>query len=311
MCSSTPKNALEPSMPPDAFSRGGLSAKQPAIIADVHLHTHYSHGQADPLAMLQAAKRQGLSFIGFSEHSPRPAGYTYPEDYQEKLTSLLPQYVREVRAFAAQEAANGITVLLGLEVDYIPGQEAYATALCREHPYDYIIGGLHFQQNWGFDFSAADWERLDEDARFIIYRRYYEDLRDMCATGLFHIAAHPDLIKIFSIDSFKAWLDTPQAKDCVHAALSAMKKHGVIMEISSAGLRKACREIYPGPVIMAMAADLGLAVSFASDAHCTGTPAYAFDDLARYAGRYGYSHSVIVEKGKARQVPFTMPDIFS
>ena len=84
-----------------------------------------------------------------------------------------------------------------------------------------------------------------------------------------------------------------------------MKDNGVIMEISSAGLRKPCKEIYPGPKIMALAATLGLAVSFASDAHCTGTPAFAFDQLARYASGFGYTHSQIVVNGAAQTMSFS------
>lgn len=275
------------------------------ISADLHAHTHHSHGQASTEDMYLAALAKGLGIFGFSEHSPRPDGYVYPSDYQEKLNSRFEQYVREVEAMKERGKADGLTVLLGLEVDFIPGRESYAAALCSGHPFDYIIGGLHFQRTWGFDFTADDWAGLPRESRFAAYVQYYDDLAAMCRTGLFHIAAHPDLIKLFTIDSFTEWLDTAEALPRVRRTLETMKECGVIMEISSAGLRKPCKEIYPGPKIMAAASEIGLPISFGSDAHCTNTPAFAFDSLARYAASFGYTHSVVVEKGKAFSVPFT------
>ena len=68
------------------------------INADLHLHTLYSHGQNSPFEMHASAARKGLSLIGFSEHSPRPAGYDYTHEYRERLTAHFPDYIREVSA---------------------------------------------------------------------------------------------------------------------------------------------------------------------------------------------------------------------
>ncbi len=268
------------------------------------MHTHHSHGQAATEAMYRAARAKGLTIIGFSEHSPRPPGYAYPTDYQAKLNKGFPLYVDEVRRFSREGASEGVSVLLGIEVDYIPGQEAYAKSLLAEYDFDYVIGGLHFQKNWGFDFAADDWVLLPKAERFAIYSQYYRDLAAMCQSGLFHIAAHPDLIKLFTVESFQRWLATEEAPVVIKEALTAMKDNGMAMEISSAGLRKPCKEIYPCRRLMSVAAELELPISFGSDAHCTGTPAFAFDLLSRYAHEYGYTHSTVVERGTSRQVPF-------
>lgn len=283
------------------------AAPAPSIAVDLHTHTHHSHGQSSTEAMYFAARDKGLGILGFSEHSPRPEGYRYPTDYQEKLNSRFALYADEVRAMAARGKGEGVRVLLGLEVDYIRGKEDYAAALRMSQPFDYIIGGLHYQGHWGFDFTADDWVPMSRAERFESYARYYDDLASMCATGLFHIAAHPDLIKLFTIDDFNAWLESGPALAKVRKALQAIRDNGMLMEISSAGLRKPCKEIYPGPKIMTIAAELGLAVSFGSDAHCTNTPAYAFDELARYAASFGYTESMAPEGGSMRAVPFTVP----
>ena len=275
------------------------------ITADLHTHTHHSHGQASVEDMYRAGRARQLSIIGFSEHSPRPEGYTYPADYQEKLLDEFPLYLRDVNELTRTAKDEGVTVLLGLEMDYIPAREAFARQFCSAHDFDYVIGGLHFQDTWGFDSSADDWVALSRKERFAAYARYYQDLASMCRTGLFHIAAHPDLIKLFTIKSFHCWLDTPEASGLIEQALLAMKDNGMAMEVSSAGLRKPCKEIYPCRHIMRMAAALQVSISFGSDAHCTGTPAFAFDTLARYACEYGYTQSLVFERGKSRFLPFS------
>lgn len=271
------------------------------ISADVHLHTLHSHGKNSTQEMLNAAKINGLSIIGFSEHSPRPAAYMYPQDYQERLLSSFPTYIHEVLALKNEHTATEI--LLGVEVDYIVGEERYAKHLCEEYPYDYIIGGLHFQGTWGFDWSIDQWNLLDDTARFAIYQRYYEDITRMCATGFFQIIAHPDLIKIFTVTSFSRWIEKGQP--CVEQALIAIRDNKMAMEVSSAGLRKACQEIYPGPVIMGMARDLDVPISFASDAHCASTPAYKFNELAQYASAFGYTKSAIFRQKQPEFLSFS------
>jgi histidinol-phosphatase (PHP family) len=289
---------------PSSFPFSGAACPIPA---DLHMHTSHSHGKAGVEAMYAAARARGLGVIGFSEHSPRPAGYAYPSDYQEKLGEGFARYVDEVRGVARLAAADGVAALLGIELDYIPGKEADAQALRDAFPFDYVIGGLHFQGSWGFDFSAGDWTSRPKEERFAIYAAYYGDLAAMCQSGLFHIAAHPDLIKLFTVESFHDWLAVDEAPRLINLALTAMKDNGMAMEISSAGLRKPCKEIYPCREIMAMAANLRLPVSFGSDAHCVDTPAFAFEALARYAGEYGYDHSVVPEKGRLRRLPFSLP----
>ncbi len=274
------------------------------IVADVHMHTSYSHGQAGVDEMYLAARAKGLAIIGFSEHSPRPAGYVYACDYQEKLVAGFPNYVKDVRNIARKAEEDGARVLFGLELDYIPAETNFARALVNEYDFDYIIGGLHFQGTWGFDATAGEWEPLSQAQRFAAYDAYYTDLESMCLTGLFHVAAHPDLIKIFTVDDFNAWLLAENSKVLVKRALTAMKDAGMAMEVSSAGLRKPCKEIYPGPEIMKIASDLALPISFGADAHCVNTPAHAFGQLSRYAASHGYTHSLIFIKGKAQIIPF-------
>lgn len=262
------------------------------ITVDLHSHSLHSHARDTVEAMAASAFAKGMEVFGFSEHSPRPEGYAYPKDYQDHLVAGFPSYVEEVLA-EKRRYAGRMDVLLALEMDYMPAEEAYAKTCVAAYPYDYVIGGLHFLGKWGFDWSRADWENLSEETKREHFIRYYRDLRRMAESRLFQIAAHPDLVKLFCKESFAAWVKSDEAGRIIREALGAMKDTGTVMEISSAAVRKGLGEPYPCREVMAIARDLGLPVSFGSDAHACEDVGYAFDVLAAYAGEYGYTESAV------------------
>ena len=261
------------------------------ISVDLHSHTLHSHAKDTARDMVASAHQKGLQIFGLSEHSLRPQGYAYPNDYQPRLQAGFASYLAEVREEQARYAGR-MQVLLALEMDYMPEQEAYARTMTTAQPYDYVIGGLHFLGRWGFDYTASDWQNLSDEACAVHFAAYYRDLKSMAESGLFQIAAHPDLIKIFRVDTFHAWLARPDAQELVREALAAIKANNMAMELSSAALRKGLGEPYPCPPLMEMARDLDLPLTFGSDAHCVADVAWGFDQLADYARRFGYTDSV-------------------
>ena len=143
------------------------------IRVDLHTHTSCSHGKNTVREMFAAGRAKGLTIQGFSEHSPRPEGYDYPVEYRARLAALYPDYAREVRALAAEQASRpgGSLVLLGLELDWLEDEPAFMAEVARSRPYDYIIGGIHFLGRWGFDWSADEWADLTDDERADLYAR--------------------------------------------------------------------------------------------------------------------------------------------
>lgn len=272
------------------------------IRVDLHLHTCYSHGRDEPRAMYEAAQAAGLEVMGFSEHSPRPLGYEYTREYREQLTRSLPRYVSEVAALKEKgEREGGCKVLFGMEMDWLDGAESFVRASCAAYPFDYLIGSVHFLGNWGYDDVLDTWNGFSQEECEQHYRDYFAAWRRMIASGLFNIAAHPDLIKIASVDRFHRWLNTSAAEELVGTALRELRDAGMAMEISSAGLRKPCREIYPAPLFMRLARELDVPVSFASDAHTTDDVAFGFPRLLTYARAFGFTESVSFCKGEMRR----------
>ncbi len=265
------------------------------ITADLHNHTLYSHGLDTPKAMWDAARAKGINLFGFTEHSPRPQNYTYTNEYREKLIKYFPQYVAEVKQLKEDFPGQ---VLLGIEMDWMEKEVDFIKEALAEYDFDYNIGSVHFLECWGYDDNPDSWQSVRTSDRFEHYTAYFNTVTKMVQSGLFNTVGHIDLIKIYSIDTFNLWIKEKTSQDTVAKALMAIKKAQMSMEISSAGLRKMCKEIYPGPIIMGLAADLKLPITFGSDAHNTHDVAANFDDLEKYARSYGYDHSVWFCKGK-------------
>lgn len=241
--------------------------------------------------MVEAGLARNLCLLGFSEHAPRPPGYLYPEDYQDKLERNFMTYCDEVRSLRL-EFADQVELLLGAELDFIPGADEQMRGLVESAGLDYVLGGIHFIGAWGFDFSLRDWKSLSMDECAARYRDYYALVPQMAHFGVFNAAAHLDLVKLFSIENYRKWEESGEARTAIANALDALAEAGMGMEISSAGLRKPCKEIYPGPRIMRMARERELEITFGSDAHAVEQVGWAYDQLAAYAAQYGFDHSV-------------------
>lgn len=169
-------------------------------------------------------------------------------------------------------------------------------------PFDYVIGSIHHLDGRLSIGNPAAWpcSESEADARF---RRYYALMTDMVCSGLAHIASHPDFIKLNCHAQFRRWITQPRNLACVRPALLAMKRRGVAMEVSSAGLRRPFAEAYPGPEIMALAADVGVEICFGSDAHAAAEVAGNFPELAAYARGFGHTRSVVFIRGDRHILP--------
>lgn len=279
------------------FKKGSIM-----IRVDLHTHTDHSHGKDSVATMFAQAKKKKLEILGYSEHSPRPEAYTYCHEYREHLVSTFGEYINSVQELKKNK--QGVTVLLGLELDYLPNEKEFMSQAKSSWPFDYVIGGIHFLDKWGFDGNVNDWAQLSVEESFACYEQYFRTVRLLAESGMADILAHPDIIKIFTVHRFHIWLGQTGSLDLVRDSFEALKKNGMAMEISSAGLRKPCKEIYPGPEIMSIAADIGLPITFGSDAHSADTLAWGFDKLAEYARTYGYKCSVFFQNGTMHEREF-------
>src|SRR6202142_2280072 len=210
---------------------------------DYHMHTPLCrHAAGEPADYAARGVALGLTEIGFSAHSPLPRD---DFDNWRMRDDQLDAYVEKVRR--AQCDFPQLTIRLALEVDYLPGGEDWIRGLAARHPWDYFIGSVHYvSDSWAIDDpeKLSEWKHRD-DAE--VWADYFDRLTMAAETGLFEIIGHADLPKKFG---HRAPPDCPVLSE---KFLSAANPHAGAIELRTAGLRKDCREIYPGHLIHALA----------------------------------------------------------
>ncbi len=267
-------------------------------VPDYHMHTpRCNHAKGSIAEYAQAAVDAGLKEIGMSDHSPMPDGFDAAWRMDE---SELDSFLEELEA-AQQQFKGQLSIKAALEVDYYQGAEEYITHLANYYDWDYLMGSVHFIGDWGFD-------NPDEIARFETcdieqaYCDYFKLVELSAACGLFDIIGHPDLIKKFGYRAPKDSVAVAQAQD---AMLVAVKKADVALEISSAGLRKPVREIYPHPTLVEKATALGIPFAYGSDAHAPSEVGHAMNDCLALLQQFGMQSIATFNKRDRSMMSFT------
>lgn len=248
---------------------------------DYHMHTPLcKHASGEPVDYARRAVEVGLTEIGFSDHSPMAR-----DDFDDwrMFSSQLDEYVEKVRK--AQRDFPQLTIRLALEVDFVPGQEAWIRDLAARYPWDYFIGSVHYvSDNWAVDspFKLSEWKHRDT---FEVWSVYFERLTMAAETGLFEIIGHADLPKKFG------HRPTQDCTPLYESFLDAAKKHNCAIELNTAGLRKDCREIYPSRQILELSFQKGVRITFGSDAHAPDEVGMSFPEAIALARSVGYRES--------------------
>lgn len=261
---------------------------------DYHMHTPLCrHASGEPVDYARRALETGLTEIGFSDHSPMPQ-----DDFDDwrMFASQLDEYVKKVRK--AQREFPQLTIRLALEVDYLPGHDDWIRQLTAQHPWDYLIGSVHYvSDSWAVDspFQLSKWKNRDP---WEVWTTYFDRLTMAVETGFFEIIGHADLPKKFG--------HKPD-RDCTplyEKFLTAAKKHNCAVELNTAGLRKDCKEIYPSREFLQMAFAKGVPITFGSDAHAPEEVGMNFAEAIQLARSVGYRECCRLVQRKREAVGF-------
>ena len=262
----------------------------------IDLHTHlWPHDPGTPMPSYDDLARRcdyacsvGLQQIAITEHCNR---------FEEIAAAVLPLWSRAgppaLRAAAdhvwdAERGAHldeyvdllttardrGLPLLVGLEVDFLPGANEAIAEVLEDYPFDVLLGSVHWLGPWLFDaygdpVFAAEWDRRPIDA---VWESYADAVIALAESGSVDVIAHVDVVKVAG--------RRPRDVHAFDARLcDALAGSDVVVEVSSAGLRKPAAEIYPAPGLLGMLHDAGVPLTTASDAHRTDQLGHRFDEL--------------------------------
>jgi histidinol-phosphatase (PHP family) len=265
--------------------------RKPRLPVDHHVHTPLcGHAEGAPRAYVTAA--DGLAGVGFSDHLPYLEA-AMADPALAMSWDELPVYLDGIQRLKGKSPTP---VLLGIEADYFPGQEARLEAVLAALPLDYIYGAVHWVGDWPFDDSRhlRRYEGADVTA---LYRDYYALVAEMARAGLFDVWAHPDLPKKFG------YSPEGPVRDAEDAALAAVAAAGMVLEVNTSGLRKPVGEIYPSLELLRRARNLGIPITFGSDAHAPYEVGHEFERAVALAKEGGYRSYVTFLRRERIPVP--------
>jgi histidinol-phosphatase (PHP family) len=237
------------------------------MLTDYHLHLRPDDLAATAAAYFtpanveryrEVAHERGIAELGVSEHIHRfrQALEVWQHPFwEEQAIDDLDDYCRFVR--------EETDLRLGLEADFVPGAEDRTANLLEARDFDYVVGSVHFLRDAAVDHEEYDVWTGGRSAEQI-WRRYFETLGEAARSGLFDILAHPDLVKVWGPDRPRPEGDLRRYYEL---ALEGIAESGIAVEVSTAGLRKRAREIYPAPAFLQMCVEAGAPVALSSDAH--------------------------------------------
>ncbi|MEP4079570.1 histidinol-phosphatase [Haloferula sp.] len=258
--------------------------------ADYHTHTPLCHhAEGEPEAYVDTAISAGVSEYGVSDHAPAKPE---PFDDWRMLEADLPEYWDWIDR--ARNHANGrLPIRAGLECDWLEGCEDWITELSRRYSWDYLIGSVHYLDDWDFDNPKwlGRWANSDINQ---VWKHYWETYGRMADSGLFDILGHPDLVKKFS---YRPEGDLARFYEPVIERIAAS---GKAIELNTAGWHKPCNEAYPDSRFLELAAEAGVPLVISSDAHSPNEVARDFPKAIELAKSSGFKETLLFEARKSK-----------
>jgi histidinol-phosphatase (PHP family) len=286
----------------------------------IDLHTHlWRHERGTPLPTYDDLARAcehaasvGVEQLAITEHCHRfeevaaaalPAWHrpgtpaleaAVARVWQEEGGAHLEPYV----ALLADAQVRGLPVLVGLEVDHLPGADTAVAEVLAPYPFDLLLGSVHWLGPWLFDaygdpVFAAEWERRPVGD---VWDAYGDAVVEMAASGLIDVVAHVDVIKVAGHRPANrtTW------EDRIATALAGA---GVAVEVSSAGWRKPADEPYPSATLLARLHAAQVPFTTASDAHEVNRIGDRFADLREVLRATGVDALTTFERRRPRRRP--------
>lgn len=236
--------------------------------------------------------------MGFSAHAPVPF-----ENKWSIAPSDLEKYFFEIEQLK-KEFIKEITILLALEIDYIPGITAEFSSY-KNSNLDYIIGSIHFVKNkvnnglWFIDGPIEGYikgieEIFNNDIQLAV-GNYYQQISEMAKIQKPDIIGHIDKVKMNNKGRFFSEEEKWYEK-LIDKTLRDIKDCGCIIEINTRGIyRKKCNSLFPSLSIIEKIHFLDIPIIVSSDAHQPEELINEFDATYRTLKEIGIRKTKIFE----------------
>jgi histidinol-phosphatase (PHP family) len=240
-----------------------------------------------------SARVAGVTELGISDH------LAITPDGQFPVWSIQPEsldaYVEDV--LRVSRNTNDLTIRLGVEVDYFPETLEESISLLKPYPFDFVIGSVHFVNEFAVDLNSDSWEELSQEERNQTWQIYWGHIAAAAGSGYFDFIAHFDLPK-----KYKFYPDIDLTSNAL-AALDAIAAADMALEINTSGWYKPAREVYPNFFYLEEAHCRNIPILINADAHFPNHVTRDFERARKLASTIGYNELVRYEKRKRFSYP--------
>ena len=280
-------------------------------------HTHNKlckHAVGSIEDYIKKAIELDLNVIGISDHFP----YEYLASelptldqipYEEYAMPLydLDNYMLQLEKLR-EKYIDKIHIRFAFEIDYFKHQDYMLNKYLKKYidKLDYILGSVHVLFGKAGTFAFDDGRFLNKYKEYSVndevYIEFYNSLQDMIKSPTFEldIVTHFDLPKKFD----KRVEDKNMVMEKATETLELVKKHDLMIEINTSGLRKKTKEQYPSEEIIREMYELDIPILLGSDAHNPKEVAYKFKEITNLLKNIGYIQLGHFKKRKRSCVDF-------
>ena len=242
---------------------------------DYHVHAQILRDSMRAEQFIQNAIARGFGEICITDHMPVSVSSA-----SDRIPSgMVKDYCEGVRALA-RKFEDRISVRLGIEIDYHPSLTAEIEDVLGQGDFDYVLGSSHLHIFKGVYVSES------------VSRNQYaaamlENTVRAAESGYFSAIAHMDMYRwIFTWSGARPQLiddgfSEERHADAIEAALRAIRDGGLYLEINPhfAQSSKQLANTYPSPTILQKALEMGVRMSYGSDAHHPEDVGVLWDEL--------------------------------
>ncbi|MCS6775273.1 MAG: histidinol-phosphatase [Chloroherpetonaceae bacterium] len=260
---------------------------------DYQVHSYCSHdGRASIAEQCARAVAIGLEEIGFSEHKDFDPSDPVVNHFDYEA------YMQEIEK-ARREWGDRLKIRAGVEIDYQIWFEDQIGTYLDAHPFDFVIGSVHYVGGTMLMTPEYNRARTAEAA----YRDYFKAVRDSVASGLFDILGHLEYANRRGVSAWGPY-QTVRYRDALEDLLALVIAQGTVLEINTAGLHQNIGMTYPHADTVALYASMGgTRISIGSDAHHPDQLAHAYAQAVSIVRASGLSHICTFEHRQLLPVP--------
>jgi histidinol-phosphatase (PHP family) len=224
---------------------------------DFQVHSLRSHdGKVSILEMCKRAAEIGLDEIGFTEHKDFDPGDPVV-DYFDYAA-----YMSEIEA-ARSQWGDRLKIRAGVEIDYQLWFETEIARYLEDHPFDYVLGSVHYVNRVTVMSDEYNRSRNAHSA----YADYFSAVLDSVESGMFDVLGHLEYANRRGIAAWGPY-NMHDYEEELSDIFNRMVEKELTLEINTAGIFHGTGSTYPTAETVALFVSRGGdRISIGSDAH--------------------------------------------